>query len=89
MKITTWKKNGEKSELTLLIVVFSRRSGRGHLLDLPPGVFGGLEGSQLVFLLANPGGGEAPIVLGQTGGSRRRYGYEQRTEVRTQSKGTA
>lgn len=59
-----------KSELTLLVVVFSRRSGRGQILDLPPGLFGGLEGSQLVFLLVNPGGGEASIVLGQTGGSR-------------------
>lgn len=57
-------------ELTLLIVVFSRRSGRGHLLDLPPGLLGGLEVPQLVFLLADPGGGEASIVLGQTGGSR-------------------
>lgn len=73
MKISALKKTTTqlaKSELTLLIVVFNRRSGRGHLLDLPPGLFGGLEGSQLVFLLANPGRGEASIVLGQTGGRR-------------------
>lgn len=72
-----------RSGPTLFIVIFSSRSGRGHLLDLLPALLGGLEGSQLVFLLTNPGGGEASIILGQTGGSRGRHGYNQRTHVRS------
>lgn len=47
----------------LLIIIFRRRSCRGHLLDLPSGLLGGLERPQLMFLLVDPGRGEASIVL--------------------------
>lgn len=68
--------------LTLLIVVFNRRPIRGHLLDLSPGLLGGLYRPQLVLLLVDPVGGEASVVLRQTGGSRGGYGCRQETAVR-------
>jgi len=52
------------SALTLLIVVvFHRGTGGGHLLDLPSGLLCSLEGPQLVLLLVDPGGSEASVVL--------------------------
>ncbi len=74
------------SALTLLIVVFNRRTGRGHLLDLPSGLLIRLERPQLVLLLAYPGGVEASVVLRQTGGSRGRHGCRQMIPVRLNNK---
>lgn len=79
--------NVQLSALTLLIVVFNRTSG-GHLLDLPPGLFRGLECPQLVLLLGDPVGGEASVVLRQTGGSRGRYGCRQVRTVSLKNKCT-
>lgn len=70
------------SALTLLIVVFNGRTGGGHLLDLPPGAFSGMKCPQLVLLLADPGGGEASVVLRWTRGSRGRHGCTQVMTVR-------
>lgn len=73
--------NSQLSALTLLIIVFSRRTSGGHLLDLSPALFGGLECPQLVLLLVDPGGGEPSIFLRQTGGSRRRHSCRKEITV--------
>lgn len=70
------------SALTLLLVVFNRRTSGGHLLDLPSGLLGGLERPQLMLLLVDPGGVEASVVLRQTGGSRGCHGCRQVIPVR-------
>lgn len=70
------------SVLTLLVIVFDRRTSGGHLLNLPPAVVGGMEVPQLVLLLVDPGRGEASIVLRQTGGSRGRHGCRRVITVR-------
>lgn len=67
--------------LTLLVIVFNRTSG-GHLLDLPSAIFSWLERPQLVLLVADPGRGEASVVLWWTGGSRRRHSCRQVIPVR-------
>lgn len=77
----------EPSGLTLLVFIFDRTS-RGHLLDLAPGLLGGLERPELVLLLADPGGAEASVVLRQTGGSRGRRGCRRAKTVRLNNKRT-
>lgn len=75
--------------LTLLIVVINnRRTVGGHLLDLSPGLVCGLERPQLVHLLVDPVGGEASVVLRQTGGSRGRHSCRQVIPVRLNRKRT-
>ncbi len=71
------------SALTFFIVVINRRTIGGHLLDLPPGLFGGLECPQLVLLLADPGGGEASVILWQAGGGRWGQGCRQSRSSQT------
>lgn len=68
--------------LTLLIVLFDRRTGGRHLLDLSSALFGWLERPQLVLLVVNPGRGEASVVLWRAGRSRRYHGCGQVIGVR-------